>query len=347
MEGYRPAGAAICANRKRKIEQVKTLSAFFRAFFVVSVHLSAVSFLDFQGIPLQNGFPFSVCYQIKCERKDSMLTLDDLINADRRPEPYEPGEELWNDPHISRMMLEAHLSPDTDAASYRPEKIKAICEYLIQTMGLKNGDLIVDLGCGPGLYCSQLVQKGFHLTGIDRSENSIHYAKNHGKDTNYILASYLNPFGENQFDAALMISQDYGVLSPENREILLGNIRNSLKPNGYFAFDVSSMAAFQNRRDGAASKWYVSDSGFWRPHKHFVLEKTIIYSDFPTLCDFVTVFDSDGIKAYHIYQTFFSPESICSELEKNGFRVEAVLSNLYGERFSASSLEIGVICRKI
>lgn len=275
-----------------------------------------------------------------------MLTLDDLINADRCPAPYKPGEELWNDPHISKMMLEAHLSPDTDAASYKPEKIHAICEYLVRTMDLRNGDSIVDLGCGPGLYCSLLVQNGFRLTGIDRSENSIRYARNHDKNTNYILASYLDSFGVNQFNAALMISQDYGVLSPESRKILLGNIRNALKLNGYFAFDVSSMAAFQNRIDGAASKWYASGSGFWRPHKHFVLEKTIIYPDIPTLCDFVTVFDSCGVKAYHIYQSFFSPESIRSELKENGFQVEAVSSNLYGEKYSVASLEIGVICRK-
>lgn len=277
-----------------------------------------------------------------------MFTLDDLINADQYPALYEQGAELWNDPHISKMMLEAHLSPDTDAASYKPEKIQAICEYLVRKMSLKKGDSIADLGCGPGLYCSRLVQKGFHMTGIDRSENSIGYAKthNHNSHANYILASYLNPFGDNQFDAALMISQDYGVLSPENRKILLGNIRNALKSNGRFAFDVSSMAAFKNRIDSAGSKWYASGPGFWRPQEHFVLEKTIIYRGIPTLCDFVKVFDSYGAKEYHIYQTFFSPESIRAELEENGFQVEAILSNLSGETYSAASLEIGILCRK-
>ena len=275
-----------------------------------------------------------------------MLTFDDLMNSDKCPEPYEPGEELWNDPHISKMMLESHLSQDTDAASYRPEKIQAICEYLIRAMNLKNGDSIVDLGCGPGLYCSRLVRQGFCMTGIDRSENSIRYARNHDENTDYILTSYLNPFEINQFDAAFMISQDYGVLSAENRKKLLSNIRNALKPNGYFGFDVSSMAAFQSRKENAASKWYASDSGFWRPHKHFVLEKTIIYPDTPTLCDFVAVFDSDGEKIYHIYQTFFSSESIRSELEENGFHVESVLSNLCGDKFCEASLEMGIVCRK-
>jgi hypothetical protein len=29
-----------------------------------------------------------------------MFALSDLIGADRRPAPYEPGAEFWNDPHI-------------------------------------------------------------------------------------------------------------------------------------------------------------------------------------------------------------------------------------------------------
>lgn len=275
-----------------------------------------------------------------------MFTVDDLIHAVRSPEPYEPGAELWNDPHISQMMLKAHLSQDSDAASYRQEKIQAILEYLIQATGLKEGCSIADLGCGPGLYCSRLAQKGFVMSGIDRSENSIRHAKEHDRATNYSCASYLDPFGADRFDAALMVSQDYGVLSPQNRKLLLGNICKALKPNGWFAFDVCSMAAFQNRSDTAASNWYASDSGFFRPHRHVVLEKTILYPDIPALCDLITVVDSGGMEAYRIYQTFFSPDSIRAELEENGFRVEEIRSNLYGEEYSAASLETGVLCRK-
>ncbi|MEA4889017.1 MAG: GNAT family N-acetyltransferase [Clostridiaceae bacterium] len=59
----------------------------------------------------------------------SVFNLRDLAEACCCPPPYELGEELWNDPHISKMMLAAHLSPETDAASYRPQKIQAICDF--------------------------------------------------------------------------------------------------------------------------------------------------------------------------------------------------------------------------
>lgn len=275
-----------------------------------------------------------------------MFSLDDLFRTDRRPEPYEPGAELWDDPHISGMMLQAHLSPDTDAASYKPETRQAICAYLMRAMGLKSGDSVVDLGCGPGLYCAALAAQDIVATGIDRSENSIRYAKSNDPKSDYIRASYLLPFGKAKFDAAFMISQDYGVLGPDHRKTLLGNIREALKPNGMFAFDVPSASAYRDRMNTAAPAWYSCESGFWRPGRYFVLKKTIFYPEISALCDYAAVFDADGVKVYHIYQTFFTPDSIRAELHESGFETMAVLSSLDGEPYRDDSPVIGILCKK-
>lgn len=274
--------------------------------------------------------------------------IDDLFNAARRPALYEQGEELWNDPHISKEMLEAHLAPDTDAASYRPEKMEAICGFLPRALGLKPGDSAVDLGCGPGLYCARLAAKGVSMTGIDRSENSIRYAQAQASDReDYRLTSYLEPFGEARYDAALMIWQDYGVLSPENRRLLLHNIRSTLKPGGRFAFDVPTMAAYRQRMEESTQKWYASDGGFWRPGRHFVLQETYFYPEQSALCDLYIVLDEDGTQVYRNWQTFFTPESIRLELKEVGFRVEQTLASLWGGEYDTASSEMGVICQKV
>ncbi|MPM03757.1 Ubiquinone biosynthesis O-methyltransferase [bioreactor metagenome] len=277
-----------------------------------------------------------------------MFGIDDLMETDRRPVPYEPGEEMWNDRHISIMMLKAHLSSDTDAASYTSSKIRAICDFLPQRMRVKEGSAMIDLGCGPGLYCALLAKKGFNMTGMDRSENSIQYASEHREEakTRYICENYLNPFGNGEFDAVMMISEDYGVLSPESRKSLLKNIHTALKPNGYFAFDVSSLSAFRARKENYAPKWYASNPGFWRPNRHFVLEKTFFYPDIPALCDLYSVLDTE-MKIYRVWQSFFSPDSIQAELENGGFRTDAVLSNLWGGDYTDDSPTIGVICQKV
>jgi len=47
--------------------------------------------------------------------------LPQLIALQEKPNPFTSGEPLfWDDPHISRQMLAAHLDPDIDAASRCP-----------------------------------------------------------------------------------------------------------------------------------------------------------------------------------------------------------------------------------
>ena len=277
-----------------------------------------------------------------------MLPITSWMNDLDRPEPFAPGAKFWDDAHISTQMLKCHLSPDTDAASYKPDTIKAICAHLPRAMGLDRGATIVDLGCGPGLYDRELTGQGFSLTGVDLSENSVRYARelNAGRQAVFVNASYLQPFGENCFDAAVMISKDYGVLPPEGRRTLLGNIHAALKPGGYFALDVLSLYDFALRQKDNAPYWEVAESGFWRPGPYITLAKTYFYPELSIMCDLYAVLDKE-FTVYRIWQTFYSPESIRQELAQGGFAVKALWSSLKGDAFREDSQVIGVLCQRI
>ncbi len=55
---------------------------------------------------------------------DLSPSLEALERALARPEPFAPHDApFWDDPHIAREMLAAHLDPGTDAGSRRPETI--------------------------------------------------------------------------------------------------------------------------------------------------------------------------------------------------------------------------------
>lgn len=274
-----------------------------------------------------------------------MFELSDLLAIDQSPAPYEAGDEFWNDPYISGQLLPFHLNPDTDLASYRPQTMDAICAYLPQALGLTEGAAIIDLGCGPGLYVKKLEEAGYRMTGVDRSEGSLAYAREHAPTARFIRQSYLEPLGEARFDASIMISQDYGVLSPGGRKTLLKNIHTALKPGGRFAFDVPSLKAFADRTAKNAPSWYAAGPGFYRPHAHLVLEKAVAYPDIPALCDRITVVDHQ-VKTYRFWQTFYAPETIQMELEANGFRLVRALSDLTGKAYSGDSPTLGIVAAK-
>ena len=275
-----------------------------------------------------------------------MFTLQTLLDTNRKPAPYEPGDEFWNDPYISKQLLKTHLATDTDQGSYKPETLRAICRYLPSAMDLKQSAAIADLGCGPGLYCAKLSGMGYALTGIDRSESSLAYAREHAPGARFVRQSYLEPFGAGQFDAAVMISQDYGVLRPEHRQLLLQNIHTTLKPGGYFAFDMPSPRAFADRTAQSAPNWYAAAAGFYRPHPHFVLEKHFAYPDIPAQCTVISVLDTE-IKTYRFWMTFFSPAAIRAELEENGFAVKTIHAGLTGVAYTDSGSALGIVCQRI
>lgn len=105
------------------------------------------------------------------------MNMDFIRHLQEKPHPFTPGEPLfWDDPHISTQMLKAHLNPDNDLASRRPETIQKVVDWLIASLDLQAGDSVLDLGCGPGLYAARLAERGLRVTGVDYSRRSIDHA---------------------------------------------------------------------------------------------------------------------------------------------------------------------------
>jgi SAM-dependent methyltransferase len=273
-----------------------------------------------------------------------------LIKLQEKPEPFTPGEPLfWNDPHISSQMLRFHLDPNTEAASRRPEVIDRSVRWLIDTLSLKEGDSIVDLGCGPGLYTSRLAQAGLQVTGVDYSRRSIAYATDYAQenhlDITYRYENYLELGDENQYDAALLIYGDLCPLSPEQRSRLLRNVHRALKPHGKFVLDVTTRKL--RKKYGIRNGWQALESGFWKPGPHLVLEEGFDYPEESIWLDQYTVVEADGkVSVYRNWFQDYTPETIRTELEQNNFAVEGLWSDLTGSPLIPESDWIAVIAEK-
>jgi 2-polyprenyl-3-methyl-5-hydroxy-6-metoxy-1,4-benzoquinol methylase len=162
-----------------------------------------------------------------------MLDVNAIERVARRPSLFAPHDvPFWDDPYISQQMLVAHLDPTTDAASRRPDTIDRTVEWLVSALPLAPGQKVLDLGCGPGLYCTRLSQRGLAVTGMDISANSIAYARRQADENQlpveYVCRDYLSLDAVDEFDAVLLIYYDFGVLSNEHRDDLLRRIRRAL-----------------------------------------------------------------------------------------------------------------------
>ena len=307
------------------------------------------------------------------------IYLPALLALQQPPALFTPGEPLfWDDPHISAQMLAAHLDPDIDAASRRPETIDRSVEWIMATVGLQPGAAVLDLGCGPGLYASRLAGTGMRVTGVDTSRRSIAYAsdfaRQHGLDITYRYQNYLELADENQYDVALLIYGDFCPLNPAQRAVLLQNVRRALKPAGRFVLDVSTRECRKHHGwrgsspgdfsclDGASTatftefrlavqncpNWRALESGFWKPGLHLLLEGGFDYPEQSIWLDQAVVIEEDGkISVYRMWFQDYTPESITAELEASSFAVENLWGDLTGTPYTSNCEWIGLVTRKI
>ncbi|PWE74242.1 SAM-dependent methyltransferase [Bacillus cereus] len=275
--------------------------------------------------------------------------MNNLLNQLQVPSRFEQTDNIfWQDPYIAKKLLEAHLSSDIEGASRSLSFIDRSIDFIQQVAPPKYYQKVLDLGCGPGLYSERLAQKGYKVTGIDFSENSIRYATEQAKkldyDIEYRYKNYLELNYSNIYDLALLIYCDYGALAPGNRNILLSNIWNSLKNGGQLLLDVFS----QNKFDQFKEEQYWSfneNGGFWSKDSYIAIGRNIKYPDRVTL-EQTTVVTDDKIETYNIWYQFFTKELFIKEVTAVGFTVKEIFDDVSGETGNGGSQTIALLLEK-
>ncbi|HEY8349062.1 MAG TPA: class I SAM-dependent methyltransferase [Clostridiales bacterium] len=261
----------------------------------------------------------------------------------KKPDLYErTHEKFWNDPHISKGMLEAHLDPNTDAASRRPEFIDRSVEWIISL--LPEGASLLDIGCGPGLYTKRFADRGFSVTGMDLSEHSISYAREHDKKSNYVFMDYLQMDYENAFDMITLIYCDYGALIPVERAGLLQRVYRALKPGGRFLFDVFTPVYTSGIQEGTS--WEICrQGGFWSDEPYICLNAQYRYNENISLDRYVII-KENAVHCYNIWDTSFTTDFLLSEVLPAGFIYDGFYADVAGNPYYEGSETLCAVFRK-
>ncbi len=279
-----------------------------------------------------------------------MIDLQQVLRFIARPAPFEKaGQPIWTDEHVAKQLLAAHLDPNTDSASRRPETIDRSVAWIVDEIALKPGMSVLDLGCGPGLYCQRLAKAGMKVTGVDFSETSLSYAKRKASAENlsidYRQQNYLELTDENSFDAALLIYGDYCALSLVDRGHLLKAVRRSLVKGGRFVLDVTTREC--RKKHGLKDGWYAAESGFWSEKRHIVLEQGFDYPEELIYLDqYIVIDEDDDVQVFRNWFQDFTVESIWKELEDGGFHILGMYADLLGHTLTDESEWIGTVAER-
>ena len=277
--------------------------------------------------------------------------FETLRSAVSRPEPFDryTSPILWNDPHISAQMLQCHLDPSHDRASFPPDHIERCVSWMASHFGIGAGTRVCDFGCGPGLWTTWWAQLGAAVTGIDLSERSIGYAANRAEEQGltirYLLGDYLETQPEGFYDLVTMLHGDFSVLSPDQRAQMLTTIRKVLAPGGRVILDVDSIARLTGVRDGTAEHKWHPHGAFLSALPHHALKTTFVYAPERLIAEKYTIVEAHRTFEVLVWSQCYTVATLSELFGAHGLLVEDVFGDLSGTALTDESLRIAAVAR--
>ncbi|WP_324825369.1 class I SAM-dependent methyltransferase [Sinanaerobacter sp. ZZT-01] len=275
--------------------------------------------------------------------------LNQIRKILEKPPLYAKSEAaFWNDEHISKQMLKAHLDPEFEGASRKLDFIEKSVTWISTLVPSSKHPLLLDVGCGPGIYAEKFSKGKYQVTGIDFSRRSIEYAKQsaqaQGLSISYFYENYLIMDLKQHFDFATMIYCDYGALSTVDRRIIMKKVYQHLKPGGKFLLDVFSMAKYNDFQE--MRTWEICrNGGFWNENEYIILNGNYKYSDAVTL-EQISIISNDKTTAYYLWNTYFTKETLIKEAEQSGFHVCKVFGNVAGDSYHKDNFTLAILLEK-
>ncbi len=194
----------------------------------------------------------------------------------------------------------------------------AFIDKLIDHLKPTPGKMMLDVACGKGRHSIQLAGKGFDVTGIDLSEDSILEAlKNENEQLHFYQHDMRLPFWINYFDYAFNFFTSFGYFKTQREhDNAVRTIAQSLKPKAVFVMDYLNVHYAEDNMvhqsekeiDGVTyfiTKWY-DETHFYKKImiEDEMLQEPMIFTEKVakfSLGDFTDMFAYHGLQVKEVF----------------------------------------------
>ena len=259
--------------------------------------------------------------------------------AAREPSLDQWSHFPWDDPAISRRILNFHLDPDGEQASRTYPQIEAEAAFLdgLITDVFGRPGHVCDLACGPGLYAMRLAASGHRVTGVDYGPAVIAYAKQQAAKRKVAVEFLLDDirtvnFPNEHFDATILVYGQANAFPEAELRALLRKMQAWTAPDGLLLIDLASK--WQLMEDIGRS-WMVRERSALCDHRHLWLEEKRFYRAQKMQVHRIFVFDLVGnqLDEFRICHRAYELPEVELLLRETGWRLETVFGDLLGSPY--------------
>ena len=246
------------------------------------------------------------------------MNIGDLLHLPQ-PEPWTGQHKIpWHEAEFSQRMLEIHLDQNNPLASRPLDVIQQQVDYLTQQL-LTAGDRVLDVCCGPGLYCAALSRAGYQCTGLDFAPAAIAWARQNDPVSTYKLVDVTAAEPELNFDLAMMWYGEFQTFAPQQVQTLLHFLSQALYPAGKLVLEMQASHSVQSLGLQPPT-WQVLESSIFSPEPHLWLRQPNWLAEEQVAVTRHIIVDQQGQVAQHTdTQQAYSRHTLVGLLHAAGF----------------------------
>ena len=131
---------------------------------------------------------------------------------------------------------------------------------ILRRAGIRGG-LVVDLGCGSGIWAAEVTRRGYDVLGIDVSRSMIKLARTRAPRARFINASFLTAKLP-PCDAVTAIGECFNYTFDGRSNLkglarLFRRVHEAIRPGGLFIFDVAEPGRTLRRAHAQGKDWAI------------------------------------------------------------------------------------------
>ena len=234
---------------------------------------------------------------------------------------------------------------DVYGYQFTAERAALEADFVIKVLGLRPGDLVLDLCSGQGRHAVPLAEREMHVTALDMSfqylEMAVAAARASGVQFATVHADMRNIPFSNRFDAVINMFSSFGYLESEAEDArVLASIQRALRPGGLVLLDLLN-------RDWVIANYKTEDSHsdpdgtLYLEHRRLDLETSRNHVSF-------TVVTPDGVRrevgGHHI--RLYTLREVRGMLEEAGLVYEGVHGGYEDEPYGIETRRMIVVAMR-